>query len=266
MSQREALDHLFQMLREEKEMNGNVTRKKIYHMIRYNGLQGCKPGEVLRKEENVRLKNLKKMRSEQVEILFDQEIENCIIPLRERKNHRLFSIVPRENNRSIEAPCRLYFSVRTGSYRKFYEGIFCYITKHQLNVQGMLSQYYQKDAVVLICDQRDVSEIVCFVKKEYADCLSEITPIIPSIGGIGYVRGNYDYMREMAYMIYNYMQFLQAKRISEQYINVDYFYEFLKRVACQKHSFEPRVYDMFFSFETIVQGTFEKQKSKKFFY
>lgn len=266
MSQREALDHLFRVVREEREILGNVTRRQIYHKIRYDGLRDCKPGEVLRKEENVRLKNLKKMRSEQVEILFDQEIENCMIPLQERKNHRLFSIAPKETKQSIEDPCRLYFSVRTGSYGKFYEGIFRYITEHRLNAQGMLSQYYQNDAVVLICDQRDVSEIFHYVKKEYSDCLSGITPVIPSMDGIGYVRGNYDYMREMASMIYTYIQFLQSKRISDQYINVDYFYDFLKRITAQKRSVDPCVSDMFFTFETIVLGTFKKKKAKQIFY
>ena len=237
MSQREALDYLFRVTREENETFGNVTRKQIYHKIRYDGLRDCKPGEVLRKEENVRL-----------------------------KNHRLFSIAPKETKQSIEDPCRLYFSVRTGSYGKFYEGIFRYITEHRLNAQGMLSQYYQNDAVVLICDQRDVSKIFRYVQQEYSDCLSEITPFIPSLNGIGYIRGNYDYMREMAGMIYTYIQFLKSKRISSRYINVDYFYEFLKRIAAQKSSVDPCVSDMFFAFEMIVLGTFEKKEAKQFFY
>lgn len=266
MSQREALDYLFRVMREENEAFGNVTRKQIYHKIRYDGLRDCKPGEILRKEENVRLKNLKKMRSEQVEIFFDQEIENCMIPVQERKKHRVFSIVPKETRQSIDDPCRLYFSVRTGSYGKFYEGIFHYITEHRLNIQGMLSQYYQNDAVVLICDQRDVSKIFRYVQQEYSDCLSEITPFIPSLNGKGYIRGNYDYMREMAGMIYTYIQFLKSKRISSRYINVDYFYEFLKRTAAQKSSVDPCISDMFFAFEMIVLGTFEKKKAKQFFY
>ncbi|HIU22893.1 MAG TPA: hypothetical protein IAD49_04865 [Candidatus Fimihabitans intestinipullorum] len=266
MSQREALDYLFRVMREENETFGNVTRKQIYHKIRYDGLRDCKPGEILRKEENVRLKNLKKMRSEQVEIFFDQEIENCMIPVQERKKHRVFSIVSKETMQSIDDPCRLYFSVRTGSYGEFYEGIFRYITEHCLNIQGMLSQYYQNDAVVLICDQRDVSEISRYVQQEYSDCLSEITPFIPSLNGIGYIRGNYDYMREIAGMIYTYIQFLKSKRISSRYINVDYFYEFLKRIAAQKSSVDPCISDMFFAFEMIVLGTFEKKKAKQFFY
>lgn len=96
MSQREALDYLFRVMREESETFGNVTGKQIYHKIRYDGLRDCKPEEVLRREENVRLKNLKKMRSEQVEIFFDQEIENCMIPVQERKKHRVFSIVSKK--------------------------------------------------------------------------------------------------------------------------------------------------------------------------
>lgn len=73
-------------------------------------------------------------------------------------------------------------------------------------------------------------------------------------------------MREMAGMIYTYIQFLKSKRISSRYINVDYFYEFLKRIAAQKSSVDPCISDMFFAFEMIMLGTFEKKKAKQFFY
>lgn len=129
----------------------------------------------------------------------------------------------------------------------------------------MLSQYYQNDAVVLICDQRDVSEIFRYVQQEYSDCLSEITPFIPSLNGIGYIRGNYDYMREMAGMIYTYIQFLKSKKISSRYINVDYFYEFLKRIAAQKSSVDLCISDMFFAFEMIGLELLRRRKQNNFF-
>lgn len=72
-------------------------------------------------------------------------------------------------------------------------------------------------------------------------------------------------MREMAGMIYTYIQFLKPKKISSRYINVDYFYEFLKRIAAQKSSVDPCISDMFFAFEMIGLEFLRRRKQNNFF-
>ena len=66
-------------------------------------------------------------------------------------------------------------------------------------------------------------------------------------------------------MIYTYIQFLKSKKISSRYINVDYFYEFLKRIAAQKSSVDPCVSDMFFAFEMIGLEFLRRRKQNNFF-